>query len=185
MRGTSAICLMFLMLGLGLAVGISAQEGDGHDMPMGPPEEMKQMERFNGVWDVEVKFRMDPSQDWQVSQAIVTYKMILDGAAQQMDYQGELMGMKFAGIGVTCYNRQTKTWQNTWIDNMSAAMGVYEGGPEGDTIVFSGTDTMNGVLMYTRMTHFNITDDRFEWKMENSTDGENYSINMTTVYTKR
>ena len=41
MRGTSAICLMFLMLGLGLAVGISAQEGNGRDMPMGPPEEMK------------------------------------------------------------------------------------------------------------------------------------------------
>ena len=185
MRGISAICLIFLVLGLGLAEGVSSQEGGDHEMAMGPPEEMKQMERFNGVWDVKSKFRMDPSQDWQGSQALVTFKMILDGAAQQMDFQGEMMGMKFAGIGVTCYNRQIKTWQNTWIDNMSATMGIYEGGPDGDTIVFSGTDMMNGVLTHTRMTTFNITDDRFEWKMENSMDGENYSTNMTAVYTKR
>jgi hypothetical protein len=163
-----------------------AQEEEQEMPPMGPPEEMKQIASMAGVYDVEFKFRMDPNQDWTTTKVLATIKMVLDGAAQQMDWQGEMMGMKFSGLGLTAYNRETKKWQNTWVDNMSGQISISEGDLVDGKMVLSGVDMMQGMKVHSRHTWYNMTDKGFEWSMEMSMDGgENFVTSGTATYTKR
>jgi hypothetical protein len=170
--------------------GALAQEGSGDPPPgmppMGAPAELKALEQYNGVWDVEFKFRMDPaSEDWSTTHALATYKMVLDGSAQLQDFSGEMMGMKFTGMGWYCYDRDTKTWQNSWVDNFGAKISLYEGEMTEDGIVFSGMDKMQGMDVYSRTTTTPVVDGKFEWTMETSMDGENYMVSGMAVYTRR
>jgi hypothetical protein len=154
--------------------------------PMGAPPQMKTLEQYNGVWNVEFKFRMDPSsEDWSTTHALATCKMILDGVAQLQEFSGEMMGMKFTGRGWTCYDRDTKKWQNSWVDNFGAKVSLYEGEMTDKGLVFSGMDKMQGMDVYSRTTTTPVTDDTFTWTMETSMDGENYTVSGTAVYTRR
>ena len=112
--------------------------------------------------------------------------MVLDGAAQQMDWQGEMMGQKFNGLGLITYDRETKMWKNSWVDNMSGRMTLNEGEMADGKLVFAGTDIMQGMKIHVRQTTYNITDKGFEWKYEMSMDGgETYMTGMTANYKKR
>lgn len=166
---------------------LAQEEGDAAAMPpMGAPPEMKALEQYNGAWDVEFKFRMDPaSEDWTTTHALVTFKMILDGCVQLQEYNGEMMGMKFAGRGWYCYDRDSKAWQSTWADNFGAKISLYQGEMTEDGIIFSGMDKMQGMDVYSRTTTTPVKDDTFAWTMETSMDGENYSVSGMAVYTRR
>jgi hypothetical protein len=154
--------------------------------PMGAPPEMKMVTGMEGVYDVEFKYKMDPgATEWTTAPATVTITNILDGAAQRMEWKGDMLGMPFHGIGFLCYDRQTKRWQNTWIDNMAARLSYYEGTMVNGTMVLEGIDMMEGQKVHSRNTTSNITDSGFEWKMEMSMDGESYATWATAVYTKR
>ena len=183
-----AITLMSAFLGAMLVPGLVLAQGEEHAMPeVGAPKEMKELAAMNGVFDVEMKFKMDPSdEDWTVTNGLATIKMVLDGAAQQMDWQGEMMGMKFNGLGLVTYDRETKMWQSVWMDNMAGRMSTSEGEMADGKLVFIGTDLMQGMKLNVRQTTYNITEKGFDWKYEMSMDGgETYMTAMTSTYKKR
>jgi hypothetical protein len=154
--------------------------------PMGPPPEMKQIAAMEGVYDVVFKYKMDPAQSWVTTNGLCTIKNVLGGAAQQMTWQGEMLGMNFEGRGMTCYDRESKMWQNTWVDNMSARISYYTGTMQDGNFVFEGEDVMEGKPVQARNTTMHITDKGFESKMEMSMDGgQTYMTWATAVYTKR
>jgi hypothetical protein len=166
--------------------GVLAQEEPAGMPPMGAPAEMKGLEQYNGVWNVEFKYRMDPnSEDWSTTHALATFKMVLDGCAQLQEFSGEIMGMKFVGHGWTCYDRDTKQWQNSWSDNFGAKISLYTGEMTEDGLVFSGVDKMQGMDVYSRTTMTPVEGDSFEWTMETSMDGETYMASGMAVYTRR
>lgn len=183
--------LILTALALGLCAVLATADEKAADpmagMQMGAPAEMKQVEGFVGNWDVAIQYRMDPSASWQESKAGATYEKIVDGSALRLTYVGEFAGMPFKGEGVICYNRGTNKWQNTWIDNMSAQLGVYEGDFKDGKFICAGEDKMpGGIVMQSRMTIFNITDKKFDWTMENSMDGgKSWSTTLKAVYTKK
>jgi hypothetical protein len=186
-RGLFLFIFVFCLTGVLGPAAVSAQEEAASQMPpMGPPEEIKVLEPMVGVWNVEFSWREDPTQEeWMTSPALATIKMVLDGSAQQMEMSGEMGGMKYTGIGTMCYNRNTKKWQNTWIDNMGAYLSYAEGVMEDGKLTFIGKDLMQGTEIHTRHTTYNITSDRFDWMMETSTDGENFVVMGKGVYTRR
>lgn len=154
--------------------------------PMGPPEEMKQLAGQEGVYDVTFKYRMDPTQAWVTTNGLCTMKNILDGAAQEMIWQGEMMGMNFKGRGLICYDRATGKWQTTWIDNMAARVSYLTGTLADGKLVMEGEDIMEGQEVLVRNTTYNMTDHGMESKMEYSTDGgKSYMTWATETYTKR
>jgi len=154
--------------------------------PMGPPEEMKQLASMEGVYDVAFKYRMDPTQAWMTTNGLATIKNILDGAAQEMVWQGDVMGMNFKGRGLVCYDRETQKWQTTWIDNMAGRISYYTGTMTDGKMVMEGEDVMEGQKVLARNTTYNMTDHGFESKMEYSHDGgKTYTTWATEVYTKR
>lgn len=105
---------------------------------MGPPKELDQIKFQLGTWDVSSKYLSDPSAEWQEAPATCTFSLAAGGAAMMMDYKSEMMGMPFQGIGLTCYNRETKKWQTAWTDNMGALISLYEGTYEGKKFVVGG-----------------------------------------------
>ncbi len=183
-----AFVSMSAFLGAMLVPCLVLAQGEEQAMPeMGAPKQMKELAAMNGVFDVEMKFKMDPTDaDWTTTKGLATIKMVLDGAAQQMDWQGEMMGQKFNGLGLTTYDRETKMWQSIWMDNMSARISMSEGELTDGKLVLVGTNLMQGMKTTIRQTTFNITEKGFEWKYEMSMDGgETYMTTMTSTYKKR
>jgi hypothetical protein len=165
----------------------AAQPGEGAMPVMGPPDEIKQAEKIIGVWDVATKMKMDPNQaEWMEAPAVATFSYILDGSAIRMDYEMDMGGMPFKGFSITTYDRETKMWQEIWVDNMSCRLSMMTGTEENGMRVMTGTDFWQGQEMLMKNTSSNITDTSFDWQMESSTDGgKTWFTSMTATYTKR
>ena len=163
----AAVCMSLATVG-GFASPATAQDG----MPaIGAPAEIKALAGMDGTYDVTVKMKMAPDAPWTESQAKATVEMVLDGCAQKMSFQGEMMGMPFSGLSYLVYNRETKEWQTTWIDNMMGSMSYYTGTMENGALTVSGIDHMMGMEFHTRATTYDMGADGFKWKMEQSMDG--------------
>jgi hypothetical protein len=188
MKSFWEILIMVLVIGASLITGVSAQEGmedAGQPMPeMGPPQQIKDMAFMIGDWTYKGRMRMSPDAEWIEHEAKVVYSYVAGGAALQMEYTGEMLGMEMKGLGLTTYDRETGEWQDIWVDNFGARISLYTGKDEGDKRVASGKDLMEGQVIYTRVTSYDITPVEFKWTMENSTDGKNWYISMEGVYTK-
>ncbi len=181
---------VFFCLTLLLATSVSAEEqkpGEGAAMPeMGPPQEIKDVAKeLVGDWKFSGRWRMDPESPWIDHTADATYSTICDGAAIAITYTGEMMGMMMHGYSIMTYDRETQVWQQVWVDNFGARMSLYEGIEEDGQIVFEGEDIMGGEEFYTRVTTSDIAGNSFEWKMENSMDGENWFVSMEGTYTRK
>ena len=185
------VTMSFMLLGLIMIGGMVAAQPESKAeapvMQMGAPPEMKQLAFMVGTWDVVMSMRMSPDEPWTESKAVNTNVMIIDGCALQSEFEAEMMGMQFKGFSTTTYNRVTGKWQTTWIDNIGAAVGLYEGDFKDGKFVVSGKDVMpDGKTMVSRITSYNITDTKYEWMQENSMDnGATWMTSMKGVYTKR
>jgi len=194
------LMLTLLLLTVGMAVADGEKTGhEGHqhegaqmmsegEMPeMGPPEELKELSFMVGDWKVEGKMRMDPtSEEWTPYTATCSYEWFADGAALMSTFKGEMFGMPMVGHSIENYDRETGQWQVTWIDNMMARQSNYTGGMEGDKMVITGQDLMEGQVFGTRITVFNMSEKSFDWKMEHSMDdGKTWATFMQATYTKK
>jgi hypothetical protein len=112
-------------------------------------------------------------------------RMVLDGTAQAVDFEGTLNGMKYLGTGLTCYDRETGLWQSTWADNQGARITLYKGAWNGKNFVLEGIDRAEGRQIYSRITSANVGPKHFEWSMDISTDGREYRTIARATYDKR
>ncbi len=161
--------------------------GDAGMPPMGPPPEMKELEAMNGEYTVKFFYKMDPtSEEWIETEATAVLSTVVGGGAQQLVFEGEMMGMPFSGIGLTSYDRQTTKWQSTWVDSMGAKISMYTGDFKDGKFVVTGTDIgPDGMAFQSRLTNYNMTDTGFEWMYEMSMDGTNYMTGAKATYTRK
>lgn len=190
---TVAILMSLMLLVAGVAIVI-AQDHEGHDHgtaqempPMGPPEEIKAMAHMVGTWESAGKMRMDlTTEDWINYTGTTEYKWICDGAALMSTYKSQMMGMAYVGTSIETYDRETKMYQTTWIDNMSARQSTYLGKKSDGKVVFLGEDIMQGMTFKSRVTLSNMTDTSYNFLMEHSMDGgKTWAIGMDATYTKK
>lgn len=147
--------------------------------PMGAPEEMKALHSAAGEYDMEFSFKMAPDAEWTVSQGTAILTNILDGSAQRMDMETNMMGMPFKGLGIVTYSRIHKQWQQTWTDNMGAQTTMYTGKMEDGKMVFHGEDMgPDGSTMKVRLTTYNMTDNSMDWMMEAKMTGSDEYMKM-------
>ena len=153
---------------------------------VGAPPEMKQIAMVEGPGDLTIQMRMDPKAPWTETKAVSVNKLILDGCAMEQSYSGELLGLPFSGVNLTCYSRALGKWQNSWIDNLAGAISLYEGDFVDGKLTVAGVDKMPGMTVLSRSTTYNITPKQYEWLMENSFDnGTTWLETMKAVFTKR
>lgn len=170
--------LCFCVAGLASAQEMTMPE-------LGAPQQMKDLAWMDGNYNVEVKVRMAPDQDWMMSQAQAEVEHILDGCVQKMMFKGSMMGMPLHGLATVTYNRSTGEYQQTWVDNFMAALSVYSGKMnEAGEIVCEGVDQYEGQDVHIRATTYDMGDGKWKWKMEQSMDGgKSYFESMHLAYT--
>lgn len=187
---TVAAAILISLLALSMqaaAQGTDSTKAQQGMPPMGPPEEMKQVAYLVGTWDFTMKFKMNPTDtSWTDSKGTAKYAYVYGGAAIMSTIEEQMMGMPFTGGTLMCYDRETKKWQTSWIDNMAARLTIYTGIHTATGSVFQGEDMMMGKSYLSRMTTSNHTPTSFDWKGEMSEDaGKTWMTWGTAKYAKR
>lgn len=176
-----------LLTGLAMAQSQAEAEVKGEMPPMGPPEEMKQLEKMVGVWKVAGEMIMDPTNPEPMPfTATAEFEYDLGGAVMEMEYTSEMMGTPYIGVSLTTWDRERQVWQDSWVDNLNCRQMIMTGHEKDGQRVMTGTDIYMGTEYLLRNTSYNMTDTSFDWKMEQSMDGgETWFTSMTATYTKQ
>lgn len=186
MKQVGKIMLTFLFA-FGILASVNAQE-EGAMPPMGAPDEIKEISWLAGEWDVKMSWVMAPGDtNWVSTDGFAEYSYSLDSCMLSMTFSSDFMGMPFNGVMYQTFDRHTNMFQTVWIDNMGARMSYYTGKNEGDSTVMSGNEIdETGKEVLGRITTYNETESKFDWKMEMSSDGgKTWWLSGKAVYTKK
>ena len=156
----------------------------------GPGPEHKVLTDLAGEWDVEVKSWMaGPDGPSTTSKGACKGKLILGGRFLQEEFEGEMMGMKFNGMGITGYDKFNKKYVNTWIDSMGTGILSSDGSADasGKVLTFNGKmdepysgEKAKPVRMVTRI----VSHDKHVFEMHDLSLGEKSKV-MEITYTRK
>jgi hypothetical protein len=90
-------------------------------------EEHKQLARLAGQWKVEIKSFFPNPEKPEVSEGTATFRRLLEGRYVQQNFQGEVGGQTFRGIGISGYDNAKKKYVGAWIDTMGTGIMNTEG----------------------------------------------------------
>jgi hypothetical protein len=126
-----------------------------------PGEPHKQLASLAGSWTTQTKEWMEPGKPPSESTGSVEMKMLLDGRFLQQEFNGNMMGQPFSGIGITGYDNLRKRYVSNWIDTMGTGIFSMEGtaSADGKAITLKG---QHAELEGGQMTH------RAVWKIVDS-----------------
>ncbi len=85
-----------------------------------------------GSWSTRNKWWAEPGKPPDESTGTSERKMLLDGRYLQEEFNCEMMGSPFTGIGFTGYDNHTRKWVSTWMDSMSTGIYFFEGSASAD-----------------------------------------------------
>lgn len=143
--------LTFLVLGL-LVSPVLAKEKK-HEKPMDPQAMMELWKKLAqpgephklfatlaGSWTTTTKEWMEPGKPATESTGTAEMKMLLDGRFLYQEYNSQMMGQPFSGIGIDAYDNMTKKYVTAWIDSMGTGIFFMEGtaSADGKTITLKG-----------------------------------------------
>ena len=126
-----------------------------------PGEPHKLFASLAGSWTTTTKEWMEPGKPPTESTGTAEMKMLLDGRFLYQEYNSQMMGQPFSGIGIDGYDNMTKKYVTAWIDTMGTGIFFMEGtaSPDGKTITLKGSHPEPGG---GKMTH------RAVWKIVDS-----------------
>ncbi|MDH3457611.1 MAG: DUF1579 domain-containing protein [Gemmatimonadota bacterium] len=92
-----------------------------------PGPEHALMASMAGSYTVTSKFWMDPSAP--PSETTYGYRahMVMDGRYLVEEYDGEMMGQPFKGMGLMAYDNSEQRFVSAWIDNMGTGIMTMHG----------------------------------------------------------
>jgi hypothetical protein len=122
------------------AGGMDAAAMKSMEEAAAPGPQHKGLQAMEGKFKYTNKFKMDPSQDWIVSEGEYEGNMCLGGRYLTYTVKGPMMGMEFEGMGCLGYDNLLKKYVSGWIDNMGTSLLRAEGtaSANGKTITFEG-----------------------------------------------
>jgi hypothetical protein len=94
-----------------------------------------------GSWITNTKEWMEPGKPPTESTGTAEMKMLLDGRFLYQEYNSQMMGQPFSGIGIDGYDNMTKKYVTAWIDTMGTGIFIMEGTASVDskTITLKGS----------------------------------------------
>jgi len=173
--------LLALLLPLTLLAPLAAQE-------MAKPGPQHQKLAANaGTWDAAIEM-MGPDGKMQPSKGVSVMTMGPGGFWLLDNFNADLGGMPFHGMGSTGFDPQKGKYVGTWIDSMSPTLMVLEGDFDaaGKVLTMSGTAPgYDGKPAVHRMvtTHVDAKTNRFEMFVTGS-DGKEMKM-LSITYTRR
>jgi len=117
-----------------------------------PGEPHKLFASLAGSWTTQTKEWMEPDKPPAESTGTAEMKMLLDGRFLYQEYNGQMMGQPFTGIGIDAYDNLTRKYVSAWMDSMGTGIFMMEGTASagGRTITLKGSHPEPGG---GRMTH--------------------------------
>ena len=144
---TTTLCLM-------LTVSPVLAKEKKHEKPMNqqammelwkklgtPGEPHKHFASLAGSWTTTTKEWMEPGKPPTESTGTAEMKMLLDGRFLYQEYNSQMMGQPYSGIGIDAYDNMTKKYVTTWMDTMGTGIFMMEGtaSADGKTITLKGS----------------------------------------------
>ena len=126
-----------------------------------PGEPHKLFASLAGSWTTTTKEWMEPGQPPTESTGTADMKMLLDGRFLYQEYNSQMMGQPFSGVGIDGYDNMTKKYVTAWIDTMSTGIFFMEGtaSADGKTITLKGSHPEPGGGKMTHRAVWKIVDD--------------------------
>ncbi|MEI9934820.1 MAG: DUF1579 domain-containing protein [Ferruginibacter sp.] len=184
---STAVC--FFMLAVGIKTSAQNDGMKAWQDYMTPGDVHKMIAKYDGTWNEDVTFWMQPGAPATNSKATCVNTMILGGRYQQSTISGNMMGMSFEGFSLLGYDNTKKVFTSTWLDNMGTGTLTLEGTWDDatKTIVFKGIefDPMSSKDINVKETIQLIDDNtqKIEMFMESPT-GEFKSMEIISTRSK-
>jgi hypothetical protein len=105
-----------------------------------PGEHHKQMERFLGKWDIEVRMFMG-DQASPPEKGTAEVRWLMDGRWLESNWSGQMMGMPVRGHNLFGYDNFKMSYVMTMVSSFDTAMTHAEGDmtPDGKSLILYGT----------------------------------------------
>lgn len=155
-----------------------------------PGPEHQKLASLAGEWETEAKCYMaGPGSPPTVTKGVNKAKMILGGRFLQEEFEGDMMGKKFHGIGLLGYDKFNQKYIDTWIDDMGTGIFMCEGNFDANGKVLTQTgkmdDPMTGekgkeMKLVTRI----VSPDKHIFEMHDVALGEKGKM-MEITYTRK
>ncbi|GJL52282.1 MAG: hypothetical protein NPIRA01_35090 [Nitrospirales bacterium] len=141
-----------------------------------------------GSWATKTKSWMEPGKPPMESTGTAEMKMLLDGRFLQQEFNGEMMGQPFSGIGIDAYDNIQKKYVTVWIDTMGTGIFMMEGtaSADGKTITLKGQHPEPGGGHMTHRAIWTIVDDNTQtFDMYGTHHGGEEMKVMEITYTRK
>jgi uncharacterized protein DUF1579 len=153
-----------------------------------PGEPHKLFASLAGSWTTTTKEWMEPGKPPTEATGTAEMKMLLDGRFLYQEYNGQMMGQPFSGIGIDAYDNMTKKYRTVWMDSMGTGFFIMEGtaSADGKTITLHGSHPEpNGGKMTHRAVWKIVDNNSQTFDMYGAHKGDKETKMMEIVYTRK
>jgi len=153
-----------------------------------PGEPHKLFATLAGSWTTTTKEWMEPSKPPTESTGTAEMKMLLDGRFLYQEYNSQMMGQPFSGVGIDAYDNMTKKYVTAWIDSMGTGIFIMEGtaSADGKTISLKGSHPEPGGGKMTHRAVWKIVDNNTQtFDMYGAHHGGKETKMLEITYTRK
>ena len=153
-----------------------------------PGKPHKQFAVLAGSWTTTTKEWMESGKPPVESTGTAEMKMLLDGRFLYQEFNGQIMGQPFNGIGIDGYDNMRKKYVTAWMDTMGTGIFLMEGtaSPDGRTITLRGSHPEPGGGKMTHRAIWKLIDNNTQqFDMYGAHHGQNEMKMMEIVYTRK
>jgi hypothetical protein len=105
---------------------------------------------------------------------------VLDGCAILEEFSGA-PGTKLDGRSYSTYDRATRRWKQTWVDNTASYL-EFDGATVDGDMAFVRSFTKDGKTTHQRMVFRDVKPDSLTWLWQSSADGNTWSTQWEIAY---
>jgi hypothetical protein len=161
---------------LALAVSILALVAQAQAPTYGcDSAESRQLDFWVGDWELSYA---GPKGEPAKSRNHIT--KTLDGCAILEEFTGA-PGSKLDGRSYSAYDRATKRWKQTWVDNTASYLD-FDGATVDGNMAFAREVTKDGKTTYQRMVFRDVKPESLTWLWQSSPDGKAWATQWEIAY---
>lgn len=134
-----------------------------------PGQEHEELAVFVGQWDTKME-SLAPGMEAFNTAGTATFEPVMGGRFIKQSFSGTMMGQPMNGVGLTGYNKASKTYEGVWYDSMNTAIHMLTGEKTGTGWAYTGeeTDPMSGETFEYRHAIEMDGDDKFTFTMQHT-----------------
>ena len=153
-----------------------------------PGEPHKLFADIAGSYTTHTKEWMELGKPPMESDGTSESKMLLDGRFLYQEYNAQMMGQPFSGIGIDGYDNIRKKYVTAWMDSMGTGIFIMEGtaSPDGKTITLKGSHPEPGGGHMTHRAVWKIIDNNNQtFDMYGAHHGQKETKMLEITYTRK